>query len=188
MLKLHVITVATREGRLGPAVAAWALAQATQHGRFDLESIDLAALELPLFDEPQHPRFQKYKHAHTKAWSEIVARADAYLWVTPEYDYSAPAAIINAVQYLSREWAYKPAAYVSYGGVSGGTRSVEMSKQVLTAVNVMPIPQAVTIPFFTQHLNPDTRAFDPGEVQAKAAATMLDELHKWAAALKPLRG
>lgn len=106
---------------------------------------------------------------------------------TPEYDYSAPASIINAVQYLSREWAYKAAAFVSYGGVSGGTRSVEMAKQVLTAVNVMPIPQAVTVPFFAQHIDAETKVFDPGEVQVKAAATMLDELHKWTAALRPLR-
>jgi NAD(P)H-dependent FMN reductase len=187
MLKLHVITAATRDGRLGPAVADWALAQARHHGAFELEAIDLREVNLPLLDEPQHPRFQKYEHAHTKAWSEIVARADAFLWVTPEYDYSAPASLINAVQYLSREWAYKAAAFVSYGGVSGGTRGVEMSRHVLTAVNVMPIPQAVNIPFFAQHLNPDTKVFDPGEVQAKAAATMLGELHKWAAALKPLR-
>jgi len=187
MLKLHVITVATRDERLGPSVATWALEQARAHGKFEIEAIDLRELGLPLFDEPRHPRFQQYEHAHTKAWSAIVARADAYLFVTPEYDFSAPASIINAIQYLSREWAYKAAAFVSYGGVSAGTRSVEMAKQVLTAVNIMPIQQAVTIPFFAQHINADTKVFDPGEVQVKAAATMLNELHKWAAALQPLR-
>jgi len=187
MLKLHVITVATRDERLGPSVAAWALEQARRHGKFDIESVDLRELNLPLMDEPRHPRFQQYEHPHTKAWSAIVARADAFLFVTPEYDFSAPASIINAIQYLSREWAYKAAAFVSYGGVSGGTRSVEMAKQVLTAVNVMPIMQAVSVPFFAQHIAAETKRFDPGEVQTKAAVTMLDELHKWTAALRTLR-
>jgi hypothetical protein len=46
----------------------------------------------------------------------------------------------------------------------------------------------VAIPFFAQFIDKETGAFDPGEVQAKAATLMLDELLKWTAALAPLRG
>ena len=56
----------------------------------------------------------------------------------------------------------------------------------LAAIN-LPMFQSVTIPFFAQHFTADTGAFDPGEIQAKAALAMLDELLKWANALKPLR-
>jgi NAD(P)H-dependent FMN reductase len=188
MLTLQVITVATRDERKGPAVATWFLARARAYGKFAIEAIDLADLNLPLLTEPRHPRLAQYEHEHTKRWSAIVTRADAFVFVTPEYDYSAPAALINAVQYLSREWAGKPAAFVSYGGVSGGTRGAQMSKQVLTSVNVMPIMQMVAIPFFTKHLDAQTGVFDPGDVQAKAAVTMLDELLKWATALRTMRG
>ena len=188
MLKLQVVTVSTRQGRLGPKVADWFFERAKAHARFDLERVDLAEVNLPLFDEPHHPRLGKYEHAHTKAWSAIAARGDAYVFVTPEYDYSAPAALTNALQYLVNEWAYKAVAFVSYGGVSGGTRGVQMSKQVVTSLRMMPVVDAVAIPFFTQHIDKTSGQFAPGEVQDKAAAVMLDELLKWSTALAPLRG
>jgi NAD(P)H-dependent FMN reductase len=187
VLNLQVIVASTREGRQGVPVAAWFLGVARDHGKWNVELVDLAEVNLPLFDEPKHPRFQQYEHEHTKAWSAIVSRADAYVFVTPEYDYSAPASLINAVQYLQREWAYKATAFVSYGGVAAGTRGVQMSKQVVTAVKMMPMVETVAIPFFAQYIDVETGAFDPGEVQVKSAGIMLDELLKWATALKPLR-
>jgi NAD(P)H-dependent FMN reductase len=186
-LKLHVITASTREGRKGPAVAAWFLEQALRHGRFAIESVDLADVNLPLLDEPKHPRFRDYQHEHTRAWSAIVDRADAFVVVTPEYDYGPPASLINALQYLQQEWSYKPMGFVSYGGVSGGTRSVQMTKLVVTSLKMMPIFEAVSIPFFGQHLDPATGVFAPGKVQEDAAVAMLDELMRWAVALKPMR-
>ena len=188
MLTLQVVTVSTRKGRLGPVVADWFYEQATKHAAFGLERVDLSEVNLPLFDEPHHPRLGKYEHEHTKRWSAIVGRADAYVFVTPEYDFSAPASLTNALQYLVNEWAYKACAFVSYGGVSGGTRGVQMSKQVVTSLRMMPVVDAVSIPFFAQHIDKATNAFAPGEVQDKAAAVMLDELLKWSAAIAPMRG
>ncbi len=187
MPTLHVIVASTRPGRSGPAVAAWFLERARAHGRFDVELVDLAAVDLPLFDEPRHPRLRQYEHEHTKAWSRTVERADAFVVVTPEYNYGTPPSFVNALDYLVQEWAYKPMGFVSYGGVSGGTRSVQMTKQIVTTLKMMPLPEAVAIPFFSQHLDAATGRFDPGDGQATAARTMLDELHKWAAALAPLR-
>jgi NAD(P)H-dependent FMN reductase len=187
MLNLQVIVVSTRPERKGPLVAAWFLDRARAHGKFDIELIDLAEVNLPVFDEPKHPRFQDYLHDHTKAWSKTVARADAFVFVTPEYDFSMPASLANALQYLLVEWAYKPVGFVSYGGVSGGTRGVQMTKLLVTSLKMMPMFEAVAIPFFAQHINADTGVFDPGEVPVKAAVVMLDELLRWTTALKPLR-
>ncbi|HEU4628615.1 MAG TPA: NAD(P)H-dependent oxidoreductase [Gemmatimonadaceae bacterium] len=187
MPKLHVIVASTRRDRKGPLVAAWFLDRARARASFDLELVDLAELDLPLLDEPRHPRFAQYEHEHTRRWSAIVDRADAFVVVTPEYDHGAPASLVNALQYLVREWAYKPMGFVSYGGVSGGTRGVQMTKQIVTALKIVPLVEAVAIPFFAQHVSQETGAFDPGEVQAKAAEVMLDELLRWSAALAPLR-
>lgn len=184
---LQVIICSTREGRLGGHVGTWAAEQAIKHGKFDVETIDLAEVNLPLFDEPKHPRFKDYKHDHTKAWSAIIDRADAYVFVTPEYDFSPPASLVNALQFLLNEWAYKAAAIVSYGGVSAGTRGAQVTRSLLTALKVMPMFEAVNIPFFAQYLNKETGVFDPGDVQAKAAVAMLDELFKWSTALKTMR-
>jgi len=184
---LQVIVASTRKGRQGPVVGAWFLEQARAHDRFEIELVDLAEVNLPLLDEPAHPRLAQYEHEHTKAWSRTISRADAFVFVTPEYDFGPPASLINAMQYLVREWAYKPVAFVSYGGVSGGTRGVQLTKLTATALRMVPVMEAVAIPFFAGHVDKESGAFDPGEVQARAATTMLDELLRWTTALMPMR-
>lgn len=187
MLHLQVIVASTRPGRLGSFVAAWFLEYARAHGEFDVELIEIADANLPLLDEPKHPALGQYEHEHTKAWSATMSRGDVYVFVTPEYDYSAPAALMNALQFLSREWHYKAVGFVSYGGVSGGTRSVQMTKQLVTSLKMMPMAEGVAIPFFAQYLDRASGTFAPPEMQTKAAGVMLDELLKWATALRPLR-
>jgi NAD(P)H-dependent FMN reductase len=184
---LQVITASVRRERKGPLVADWFLGHARGHPGFSVEALDLADVDLPLFDEPSHPRLGRYEHEHTKAWSRTVDRADAFVFVTPEYDYGPPASLSNALQYLVREWAYKPAGFVSYGGVSGGTRGVQVTKLTLSALRVVPMVEAVAIPFFTQYVDKETGTFDPGEVQVRAAKAMLDELLRWTVALAQLR-
>jgi NAD(P)H-dependent FMN reductase len=185
MPKLHVIIVSTRPGRVGPSVAAWFDTFARQHGRFDVRLVDLAEVNLPLFDEPNHPRHRQYQHEHTKRWSAIVAEADAFAFVMPEYNFSAPPSFVNAIDFLFHEWSYKPVCFVSYGGTSGGLRAVQMAKQLATAVKMMPLQETVAIPFVVQHRD-DTGAFKATDSHERAAGVMLDELLKWADALQVL--
>ncbi len=187
MLTLQILIASTRPGRKGTAVGAWMHQQALAHGAFAVELLELADFQLPVFDEPDHPRLQRYVHDHTRRWSATVARADAFVLVLPEYDFSMPAALLNALQFLYHEWTYKPAAFASYGGESGALRSVQMTKQALTTFKVVPIVEAVTIHRITQHIDPATGAFVPGEAHPKKATEMLDELHRWAEALQPMR-
>jgi NAD(P)H-dependent FMN reductase len=183
---LQIVIVSTREGRKGDAVGRWFETRARAHGAFDVELVDLAEVNLPLFDEPEHPRLRKYRHDHTTRWSERVAHGDAFVFVTPEYNYSAPPSIVNALDYLVHEWAYKPLAFVSYGGVSGGTRAVQMIKLQATALRMMPIPEAVSLPFFAKMFAADG-TFSPDETQQKAADAVLTELRRWTDALRVLR-
>lgn len=187
MPHLHVITASTRPARSGPAIAQWFAAHAEAHGGFDIEAVDLAEVNLPLLDEPRHPRLQQYEHAHTVAWSEIVRRADAYVVVTPEYNHGPPASLLNALQYLVNEWAYKPIGFVSYGGVSAGTRAVNTLKMTATLLKMMPMSETVAIPFFSQHINAESGEFVPPDNHTRAATLMLDEMLRWAEALRPLR-
>lgn len=187
MLQLDIILVSTRSGRAGPAIASWFVAQAERHGKFGVHLIDLALVALPMLDEPNHPRLRQYEHEHTVAWSRTIAAADAFVFVTPEYNYGAPPSLLNAIDYLHHEWAYKPVGFVSYGGVSGGTRSVQMTKQIVTALRMMPIPEAVALPFFAQHLDKEKAQFTPPKTQEDAATLMLNELLRWATALATMR-
>jgi len=184
-LKLNVIIGSTRPGRIGPTVGAWFAGFAREHGQFNVELVDLAAFELPLLDEAAHPRLQKYEHAATKRWAASVDSADAYVFVTPEYDFFPPASLVNAVQTVLREWHYKPAGIVSYGGISGGLRASQALRQLLGNVNVHALPLSVPIPFFSNFI--DDGVLVPNEPMAEGARLMLSELHKWAVALKTMR-
>src|SRR5580692_12926759 len=145
MPKLSVIVASTRPNRVGLPIGQWFLGQASAHGGFDVDLVDLKELNLPLLDEPKHPRFRDYQHEHTRRWSALVEASDAFVFVTPEYNFSAPPALLNALDYLFHEWAYKPAGFVSYGGASGGMRSVQMTKLLLTSLKIVPLPEAVSI-------------------------------------------
>lgn len=186
MANLLILSCSTRPGRKGPAVAQWFEQVARRHGAFEIELLDLADVNLPMFDEPEHPRLQKYEHQHTKAWSARVSAADAFVFVTPEYNFSPPPSLLNALDYLYNEWNYKAAGFVSYGGLSGGMRSVEITKHVLTTLKVVPIVEAVAIPTFSQYLAEDGR-FVAIEAHHKAAESMLTELGRWTKALAGLR-
>jgi len=183
---LQIIVASSRNGRSGHLVAAWFERIARDHGAFDVEVIDLKEVDLPMMDEPNHPRLRQYQYEHTKAWSATVQRADAYVFVTPEYNYGPPPALVNALDYVVHEWAYKPAGFVSYGGVSGGTRGAQMTKQIVTALKMMPMLESVALPFFAQSIKPDV-GFQPPDTQRDAARLMLDELLRWSNALKVLR-
>jgi NAD(P)H-dependent FMN reductase len=183
---LQIIIASTRPGRVGPSVANWIYDRAVAHGGFSVELVDLAEVNLPLFDEPKHPRFGEYVHQHTKEWSATVSRADAFIFVMPEYNYCFNAAIKNALDFLNREWRGKPVGFVSYGGVAAGTRAVQMLKQVVTTLKMVPLFDAVSIPFVQQFLDGD-QVLQPNDVMQSAATLMLDELVSWSAALEPIR-
>ncbi|WP_373353391.1 NADPH-dependent FMN reductase [Pseudoroseicyclus sp. CXY001] len=186
MLDLKIVIGSTRPSRKGPAVADWVHRIASSHAGVTAELVDLASFDLPLLDEPNHPAMQKYEHAHTKAWSAKMAEGDAYVFVTPEYDYFAPASLVNALQCLSKEWDRKVAGVVCYGGVSGGLRSAQELRLLIANQGMMPLKQTVPVPFFSGKIEEGT--LETNEEMEKGLNGMLDELVLWGEALKPLRG
>jgi NAD(P)H-dependent FMN reductase len=184
--KLHIVITSTRPGRVGPSVAKWFHNAATSHGSFDVELVDLADFNLPIFDEPKHPRLQDYQHEHTRAWARSVRSADAFVFVIPEYNYGPPPSLVNAMNYLALEWNYTPLGIVSYGGVSGGLRSAEVTRHMATAFKMVAIPEGVPVPFVGTLLNED-KTFVASEVHETSANALLAELSRWAGALQSLR-
>jgi NAD(P)H-dependent FMN reductase len=168
MLNLKVIIVSTRPGRQGLAIGNWFNSFAEAHGKYEVELLDLAKID-----------------QHTKDWSARIDQADAIVFVMPEYNYGVGPTMVNAIDYLYHEWNYKPVGMVSYGGISGGLRAQQMAKLMFTAVKMMPIPESVPIPFFPQYIKDGI--FTSNELIDKSGKTMLDEMAKWADALKPMR-
>jgi NAD(P)H-dependent FMN reductase len=186
MPTLQIIIASTRPGRVGLPVAQWFIGRAREHGQFDIDVADLAEINLPFLDEPNHPRLREYTKRHTKDWSARVEAADAFAIVLPEYNYGMPATIKNAIDFLHYEWSYKPVGFVSYGGVSAGTRSVQQLTQVVSTLKMFPLTEAVSIPFVRQFLD-DDETVRANETMEQASDALLDELVRVEQALRPLR-
>jgi NAD(P)H-dependent FMN reductase len=174
--KLLMVLGSTRPGRLSPAVAAWLAQIVEDDGRFEGSIADLAEFNLPLFNEPKHPMLASYEHDHTKAWSAAVASSDALVLITPEYNHGYPAVLKNALDYLHVEWKDKPVGFVSYGGVSGGTRAVGQLKAVVSALRMTAVVESVIMPMIGSLIVDGELPSDSG--RDGSAVAMLAELQR----------
>ncbi|MFG3558585.1 GNAT family N-acetyltransferase [Micromonospora sp. NPDC047557] len=186
-VRVLVLTCSTRPGALGPLVGQWLIETITPRAAelgVELVPVALSDLNLPFLDEEEHPSSGVYRYEHTRRWSAIVDAADGFIAVTPEYNYGMPATLKNALDYLSREWAWKPIGFVSYGHTSAGTRSVQHAKQVVTTLRLVPLGATVAMRIGD--------AMESGRLRSDAARDtagvgLLDELVRVAHALRPLR-
>lgn len=184
-LKVLVMIGSTRPTRIGGAIGDWVAESARQAGDWDVTVADLRELDLPMMNEPRHPRLGEYEHSHTKQWSALVAQQHAFIIVLPEYNHSYTAPVKNALDYLSKEWQEKPVGLVSYGGLSAGLRAATALKPVLAAMRMVPLTDAVSIPSASQHVQDGV--FVASDSATSSATTMFQELRRWAVALQPLR-
>jgi NAD(P)H-dependent FMN reductase len=185
MINLKIITASTRPGRKGIHVSNWVIETARSNPDFNVEHLDLKEINLPFLDEPNHPRFQNYTQQHTRDWSKTISGADAYIFVIPEYNYGFTAPLKNAIDFLSKEWAYKTVGIVSYGGLAGGTRATQMLKQVLTTLKMMPVTESLPIPFFESHIKDGV--FVTNEILTNGLHGMFQEIIKVDKGLRVIR-
>ncbi|MEV4813562.1 bifunctional NAD(P)H-dependent oxidoreductase/GNAT family N-acetyltransferase [Micromonospora avicenniae] len=186
-LRVLALTCSTRPGALGPVVAQWLIDAVTPRAAelgVELVPVALSDLNLPFLDEEEHPSSGVYQREHTRRWSAIVGAADGFIAITPEYNYGMPATLKNALDYLGREWAWKPIGFVSYGNTSAGTRSVQHAKQVVTTLRMVPLGATVAIRIGE---SVDKGRLRPDAARDAAGVALLDELVRVAHALRPMR-
>lgn len=187
MYKLKIISSTVRPGRKGTAIGKWITELAQKTGNFETEFLDLGEINLPLMNEAIHPVMKQYEHEHTKQWSKKIEEADAFIFVTAEYDYSYPASLKNALEYLVHEWAYKPAGLVSYSaGAFAGVRAIMSLKQDLLSLKTIALHEAVNIPGVNQLFNEDG-LFVTNEQIEKNAAILLQQLLRWTKGMKAIK-
>jgi chromate reductase len=96
---------------------------------------------LPLFDQD----FEQDLPPAVKEFKEKVAAADAILFSTPEYNYSIPGGLKNAIDCGSRPyghsaWDGKPAAIMgASGGAIGTARAQYDLRKMMVFLNMFPI-------------------------------------------------
>ncbi|PRH76043.1 NADPH-dependent FMN reductase [Streptomyces solincola] len=179
-LRLAVVIASNREGRFGPVIAEWFLAHARAHAEFAVDVVDLGTAELPtaLSRDPGPTAREALERI-----SPVLAAADAFTVVTPEYNHSFPASLKALIDWHFTEWQAKPVSFVSYGGMSGGLRAVEQLRQVFAEMHAVTIRDTVSFHGAHGHFDAAGAHRDPAE-PAAAAKVLLDQLAWWAHALR----
>jgi NAD(P)H-dependent FMN reductase len=188
---IKIIIGSTRPQRFGPQVAAWLKeiadeeAAAVDHPvRFEV--VDLAEVDLPLLDEAMPPMMNQPANEHTRRWAAVVAEADGFLFVTPEYNHSTSAALKNAIDYVIYQWAHKPVAFASYGSLAGGSRAVEHLRAIAGELKLYDLREQVMIPNYWTQLD-EKGSFSATEEQVNTARTTVRDLIYWAEAMRTPR-
>jgi chromate reductase len=140
---------------------------------FDLEGI-------PLFNQD----FESSPPDRVKEFKTKIRAADAILIATPEYNYSIPGVLKNAINWASRPytdniWNNKPVALMSASiGMIGGARAQYHLRQVFVFLNMRPINKPeVIVSFAPQKINSDGRLED--EQSRTLIKQLLEALVAW---------
>jgi NAD(P)H-dependent FMN reductase len=187
---IKVILGSTRPNRFGNQPADLVMELSKQHADATFELVDLAEINLPLLDEPVPASMRAYTKdepkEHTKAWAKIVGEADGFVFVTGEYNYTIPAALKNAIDFVAHEWYYKPVAFVSYGADAGGARAVEHLRGTAGWLRMYDLREHLHIPNYWTQVN-EQGAFQPTDDQIASINELLKSIAFWSARLKPIR-
>ncbi len=178
-----VIAGSVRARRLCPRIAGWVAEVGRAVSGSVFEVVDLRDWPLPMDDEPGVPAAGQYLHEHTRAWSRKIDAAEAFVFVTPQYNLGYPAALKNALDHLHREWSGKPAMIVTYGGRGGG-RCAEQLRQVCQGLHMIPIDMMPGLSLSREQIEGNSGEIEPGT----AFAGHLGELREAFEALAAVRG
>lgn len=175
-LELVVVVASVRQPRIGRAVADWVVDRAPGGARTRV--VDLAEVVLPS-DADLRPG----GGARTPV-SDVLAAADGFVIVTPEYNHAYPASLKRFLDWHYAEWMFKPATVVPYG-VRGGLLAGEHLRPVLAELSMVTTRRMVALPAPWAHLSDGRYAPSTGEDAAVRDA--LRELTWWARALRDAR-
>jgi len=184
-VKIGIVLGSTRPGRLGTGVAEWVAKHAAGREAADYEIVDVAEHDLDLLGEPVVPGAanRRYENEKTQAWSRVVDDFDGFVFVTPEYNHSVPAAMKNAFDVLGPEWPKKAVAFVAYGA-DGGVRAVEHWRSITANMSMPAARSQVSLSLFTDF---GEQGFAPVDRREAELEALLDEVEQLTGLARQLR-
>lgn len=125
---------------------------------------------------------------HVTRLGEQIASADAVLFVSPEYNYSIPGVLKNAIDWVSRlpnqPFAQKPAAIMGCSmGFTGTARMQYHLRQVLVFLDALPINKPEVM-IGGAHERFDEAGKLKDEMTGKKIGELLSSLETWAKRLQ----
>lgn len=185
----HILLIlgSTREGRFSEVIGRWLLPIMQAREDLTVELVDLRDWKLPYYDRPSVAAQSDYAEDELcLRWADVVAGGDAYVIISPEYNYGYPAVLKSALDAVYKEWNRKPVAFVGYGGWSGGSRGVQQLRLVAIELQMVPVRGTVVLQFARRMFDESGQPKD-ADFYGAAATRMIDDLAWYASALKAAR-
>jgi NAD(P)H-dependent FMN reductase len=177
-----------RSDRQGIRLAEWLVRAFLQRGA-EPELIDAKILDLPMLDRV----YKEYPHGEVppalEALAEKIRRADAFVFVTGEYNWGVQPGLKNLTDHFLEEWYWRPAAIVSYSaGRFAGARAGLAWHGILSEMGMVVVSSTIAVSGIGRAL--DERSEPIGESGAsltRAFPRFADDLAWWSQAASAQR-
>ena len=169
-----------RSDRKGVRLADFLVRRLGERGEA-VELIDAKAVGLPMLDRmyKEYPKGAAPEALETMA--DKIRRADAFVFVTGEYNWGIQPGLKNLTDHFLEEWFWRPAAIASYSnGRLSGTRSSYAWHNTLTEMGMVVVSSTLTVGPIGETLDEHGAPIGvPGALLERAFTRFADDLAWW---------
>ena len=178
-----------RSDRLGIRLADFIVSGLRARGE-DAELIDAKAVGLPMLDR----MYKEYPPGSApqamQALADKIRAADAFVFVTGEYNWGVQPGLKNLTDHFLEEWFWRPAAIASYSRTRiSGARSSFAWHGILSEMGMAVISSTLAVGPIADTLDADGNPIEPaGKFLETAFVRFADDLAWWTEAAKARHG
>ncbi|GAA0665353.1 NAD(P)H-dependent FMN reductase [Sphingomonas insulae] len=153
------------------------------------ELIDAKVLDLPMLDRMYKEYAPGEAPPALEALAAKIKSADAFVFVTGEYNWSVQPGLKNLTDHFLEEWFWRPAAIASYSaGRFAGARAGLAWHGILSEMGMVVVSSTLAVGGIGKALSEDGEAMgDGGASLVKAFPRFADDLSWWTDAARAQR-
>jgi NAD(P)H-dependent FMN reductase len=186
--KVLVLYGSYRSDRKGVRLANYVVAGFQARG-VDAELVDAKAVGLPMLDRMYKEYAKGEAPISMETLAEKIRTADAFVFVTGEYNWGPQPGLKNLTDHFLEEWFWRPAAIASYSaGRFSGVRSGTVWHGILSEMGMLVVSSTLAVGPISQTLDADDKPIGTaGEALQKAFPRFADDLAWWTEAAREQR-
>ncbi len=177
-----------RSDRLGIRLANYIVTGLRERGN-DVELIDAKDVGLPMLDRmyKEYPKGSAPREMERLA--EKIRDADAFVFVTGEYNWGMQPGLKNLTDHYLEEWFWRPAAIASYsGGRLSGAHAAPAWHGTFSEMGMVVISSTLAVANIGATLDAENKPLGTGgDALARAFPRFADDLAWWTEAVKRQR-
>ncbi len=186
--KVLVFYGSYRSDRMGIRLADYVVRGLDARGA-DVELVDAQAVGLPMLDRMYKEYPKGTAPAPLEALADKIRKADAFIFVTGEYNWGPQPGLKNLTDHFLEEWFWRPAAVASYSaGRFSGVRSGTIWHSILSEMGMVVVSSTLAVGPISQTLDADGRPTGgAGEALERSFGRFADDLAWWTEAARAQR-